>query len=395
MGRDRKRKIRDLLSEIYYSASSASGYGSRRNLARIAAQLAFERKILPVKVNSQSVWWKELVEEWWRGELIPTRFRSGAHIFTRSIFVARRANETWLGDLADFGNLSSFNKGVRWLLIVQDLFSRSIKLLAAQRKKTSEETAHSLDSLFASASRENKLPNRFLTDKGGEFFGKSVEVYKKWGVRHYTTKDVTQKVAPVERAIRKVKARLYKIMAREGSWRWTDKLNAVRRAYNEGDNRNLGTSPEEAEKPENKSSVFYNSVVKKETKVIGTRPKGKKILNEGDVVRILRSQQFGKSYTGMFSEILYVIYEVGKRAGGVTVYYLQELLSGEKVDGIFYGSELEKVDISNLKLPRVKKIHGRRLVEGEREEVNVSYEGDPSGKREWIVYSNLIPYSSS
>ncbi len=64
----------------------------------------------------------------------------------------------------------------------------------------------------------------------------------------------------------------------------------------------------------------------------------------GQIVRILKDQTYSKSYTGNFSNILYVITEREYKTG-VPVYKLKELLTGEPLIGTWYSAELKLVNI--------------------------------------------------
>lgn len=357
-------ELGEKLGAIYYNVDSPAGYSTKNKLWKQA------KKEIPSLTLKQ-------VSHWWATQSIPTRFALAKKKFPRAIFVTHKANYTWLGDLADFTKLSYFNKGFKWLLIVQDLFSRKLIALIALKNKTSKETAAALQGLFTLQS-----PSKFLTDKGGEFLGKCKEIYLQYNVHHYVTHDVTQKVAPVERALLVVKQRLFKIMAKEATWKWIDKLAAIVDVYNKSLNRNLGMSPNEAAEPINQSKVFYNTV----TRHVNKRNIPFKF-EVGQVVRILKDQTFSKSYTGNYSNVLYEIYEREKKSG-VPVYFLKELLTSVKYTGSFYQQELKLVHVDKTKLPNIQAIHGTRL-DRDQEQVLIDI---PTGGRKWMNYEDLIPY---
>ena len=329
---------------------------------------------------------RQQVAEYWGSQKIPSRFAKAKRKFPRAVFMSHYAHEIWLGDLADFSKLAKFNRNYKWLLVVQDLFSRKCLGLIAQKRKTGQDTAAALRELI---NREGKTPKKFLTDKGGEFKGECNTVYRENGIQHYTTNDVTQKVAPVERLILTVKQRLYKIMAAQESWTWIDKMEEILNSYNKSTNRSLGMTPLEAELIENQKKVFDNTVTKKEDERRALMKEDYKY-GIGQTVRIQKDQTFAKSYTGNYSNIVYVIYERGI-IGGARVYKLQELLTAEPVIGTFYANELQPVYLEVSTLPKIEKIHGIRY-DLDQEQVLVSY---PNQKREWLFYDNLIPYTTT
>ena len=201
------------------------------------------------------------------------------------------------------------------------------------------------------------------------------------------TNDFSQKVAPVERSLLTVKQRLFKVMAAQQSWNWIDRLDSILKVLNHTYNRTIGMTPTEAEKPKNQSEVFYNTITKKENLKIAQKRHFK--FEIGKVVRILKDQPYAKSYTGSYSNILYEIYGRKIKASKVPVYFLKEMLSGDKIIGSFYGPELKSVDIIKKNLPKIDKIHGIRL-DKEIEQVLIKYPGER--KRHWIDYDKLIPY---
>jgi len=359
-----------LLAKIYYNDESPYGFSSPQKLWLAA------KKIKPDISLAQ-------VKKWFTTQRVPSRFALARKKFPRATFVTSKANYTWTADLGDLSKLSKANRGFKWLLIVQDLFSRKLKALIPQKTKTSKETAQSLEKLFAV-----EKPRKFLVDQGGEFRGQCNVVYAKYGIHYYTTSDNQQKAATVERALLVVKQRLYKMMAYENSLTWINKLESVKRAFNNSFNRMIGFTPNDAEKPQNEARVFYNTVAKVENRRIAKKGFPKYKFEVGQVVRILKSQQFGKSYTGAYSNILYEIFGQKIMVGGIPVYFLRELLTGEKIKGSFYASELRPVSIDKSKLPKVDQMYGIRL-NNEQEEVKVKV---PGGRQHWVAYDSLIPY---
>jgi hypothetical protein len=261
--------------------------------------------------------------------------------------------------------------------------------LIAQKRKLSKETAESLDSVF-----KRQKCKIFFTDAGNEYKRYCNAVYTQYNIKHVSTTDFATKAAPAERMILYVKQKLYKIMNSEKTFKWIDKLDAVINAINNSYNRTLKMTPLQAGKRENRSKVFLNTVTLPEDFFIS---KTMKINTEytidefsvGDIVRIQMHQPFGKSYVGNFSEVLYVIYERVLK-GGLYVFYLKELLTGEPLQGLFYQAELKHAQIAGKsELPKIEKIHGFRFVDN-KEEVKVNYEGNNA--KVWIPYANLIKF---
>ena len=359
--------MESLLHKLYYSPQSPAGF------SRPAVLWKEARKHMPTITLRQ-------VRQWYRGQDVPSRFQQAKHHFPRSIFVTRAVHVQWLGDLADLGNLMTYNKNYRYILVVQDLFSRRLLGLVALKRKLSQEVAEALQKIIDGV---GQAPRIFFTDQGREFFGECQKVYAKYKIKHVTTNDFTQKAAPVERAILAVKQRLYKVMNSQKTLVWTDKLTDIMTAYNNSYNRTLGMTPAEAALPKNQIQVYQNSVARRELDQWAPHPFRLPI---GSLVRILKEQPFGKSYVGNYSQVVYRIRE-RQMKGGLGTYGLEEFLTGEPLRGIFYEQELTPIKILHQPKKKPDKIHSFRLKDN-REQVLVSYPDHPG--KVWVDYSDLL-----
>lgn len=75
-------------------------------------------------------------------------------------------NAQWDGDLASMENISKYNNGIKFLLILIDIFSRFLIVKPLKDKKKSDTVAKALKSIFTNSMRRPKT-TRF--DQGGEF----------------------------------------------------------------------------------------------------------------------------------------------------------------------------------------------------------------------------------
>ena len=362
------------LSKLYFNPNLPSAFSTPRKLWEVA------RKEIPDLTLAE-------VKHWFTTKEVPSRFQQAKKKFKRAVFTTSKANHQWLADLADIGNLKHHNHNFRYLLVVQDLFSRKILGLAALRNKQSKQVAEAFQKIL---DQQGVAPKIFFTDSGTEFFGEMNKIYEKYNIKHLTSNDFTQKAAPTERAILTLKQRLYKIMAAEKTFIWTDKLDLLLKAFNNSVNRTLGMTPNQAILPKNRSLVFYRSVILPTTKITSLKPP-QSVYRIGQIVRILLQQPFGKSYVGNYSQVLYKVYKKALK-GGVFVYYLNELLTEEPVTGSFYAEELQPVTLKKDPAKIISKIHSFRLKD-HVEEVQVTYANDPQHRRRWVPYSDLIGYS--
>ena len=251
------QSIKEKLSQEYHNSASPSSYSTPYKLWKVV------KKSEPTLTLAQ-------VKYWFSTQDIPSRFQQAKKKFPRTITVTRAPNIQWLSDLCDFKNLTKFNKNHRYLMVVQDCFSRFLIGLVSLKRKLSKDVAAALDNLIKQTELKCEI---FFTDSGLEYSGECKNVYKKYGIEHVTTKDFVQKASITERANLVIKQRLYKMMAADNTFFWIDKLNDVKNAYNNTYNRNLGMTPTEALQWENKSKVFYNTVTRRENEALAKKNK--------------------------------------------------------------------------------------------------------------------------
>ena len=113
----------------------------------------------------------------------------------------------WGADLADMQLLRRYNKGIRFLLCVIDIFSKYAWVVPLKDKKCA-----SIVTAFQSILKHsNRKPNKIWVDKGSEFYNVS---FKKWlqdNIVMYSTLNEGKSVV-AERFIRTLKNKIYKYM---------------------------------------------------------------------------------------------------------------------------------------------------------------------------------------
>ena len=134
----------------------------------------------------------------------------------------------WGADLADMQFLSKFNKRIKYLLCVIDLFSKYGFAVPLKDKK-----GISIVNAFQSILNKSKRkPNKIWVDKGSEFYNAS---FKKWlqdnDIVMYSTNNEGKSVV-AERFIRTLKSKIYKYMTSISKNVYINKLNAIANKYN-------------------------------------------------------------------------------------------------------------------------------------------------------------------
>ena len=129
----------------------------------------------------------------------------------------------WSVDLADMQLLSKFNKGVRFLLCIIDIFSKYAWVIPLKDKK-----GISIVNAFQKIFREsNRKPNKIWVDKGSEFYNSSFkQLLQDNDIEVYSTHNEGKSVT-AERFIRTLKNKIYKYMTSISKNMYIDKLDDI------------------------------------------------------------------------------------------------------------------------------------------------------------------------
>ena len=125
-------------------------------------------------------------------------------------------NQQWQAHLVDMSRLKKSNEGTTFLLTVIDVFSKRAWCIPLKTK-----SAASLVAAFTQFLRE-RAPNTLQTDKGTDFFNRSLEkLLKEHRVHHFATHCGEEtKVSIVERFNRTLKTRMWRYFTKSQSVRY-------------------------------------------------------------------------------------------------------------------------------------------------------------------------------
>ena len=228
-------------------------------------------------------------------------------------------------DLADMTLISKFNKGIKYLLCVIDLFSRYAWVIGLKNKK-GDSIVKRFQSILNTSGRK---PNKIWVDHGSEFCNNKFKSFLKQNdIEMYSTHFEGKSVV-AERFIKTLKNKIYKHMTTIGKNFYFNDLGHIVKAYNNAVHSSRKMKPKDAK---DDSSVKYIEESSKKD------PKFK----VDDHVRISRYKNvFSKGYTPNWSEEVFVIIEVQNT---VPWTYLINDLNGENIKGSFYEKELQKTE---------------------------------------------------
>ena len=233
----------------------------------------------------------------------------------------------WGVDLADMQLLSKYNKGIRLLLCVIDIFSEYAWVVPLKDKK-----GISIVKAFQIILKQsNSKPNKIWVDKGFEFYN---AYFKKWlrdnDTVMYLTHNEGNSVA-AERFIRTLKSKIYKYMTSISKNVYIDKLDDIVDEYNNTYHTIIKMKPIDV-----KDNTYINT-----SKEINNNKDPK--FKVGDRVRISKYKNiFAKWYMPNWSEEVFIIKKVKNT---IPWTYLINDLNGEEIIGTFYEKEfrIEKV----------------------------------------------------
>ena len=175
--------------------------------------------------------------------------------------------------------ISKFNKGVRFLLCIIDIFSKYAWVVPVKDKKV-ESVVNALQSILK---HSNRKPNKIWVNKGSEFYKTS---FKPWLqdnniVMYSTHKEGKSIVAEI--FVRTFKNKVYKYMTSISKHVYIDKLDDIVNEYN---------------------NTYHAAIKIKPIDVSDKDPKFK----VGDHVRISKYKNISaKGYTPNWSEEVFVI----------------------------------------------------------------------------------------
>ena len=206
------------------------------------------------------------------------------HHFRKRKVVVNDIDEIWAADLVDMQSFSKFNNGIKYLLMVIDVFSK-YGWIVPLKSKTGVDVANALGKIFEER-RCTTLhvgalaPMKMWTDKGKEFYNKHVKVL---GVQLYSTEN-EEKSSVVERWDRTMKEKMFKYFSANNTKKYINVLDEMVNNYNNTKHSSIKMTPVEASDEKNKNKVWMNLNGKARTNPV--EPK----FSVGDKVRITKKK---------------------------------------------------------------------------------------------------------
>ena len=291
------------------------------------------------------------------------------HHFRRRKVIVNDIDEIWAADLVDMQSFSKFNNGIKYLLMVIDVFSK-YGWIVPLKSKTGVDVANALSKIFDERSDlGERRPMKIWVDKGKEFYNKHV---KALGVQLYSTEN-EEKSSVVERWNRTMKEKMFKYFSANSTRKYIDILDEMVNNYNNTKHSSIKMTPVEASDKKNKNRVWLNLNGKATNPI---KPK----FSVGDKVRITKKKTvFEKGYTPRWTEEVFTVSQV--QYTDPPTYKISDY-HGEEIQGTFYEQEMQK---TNQDIFRIEKI-----IRKQKNKSLVKWYGYPDSFNSWVDNNYLI-----
>ena len=259
--------------------------------------------------------------------------------------------------------ISKYNKGIRYLLCVIDLFSRYAWVIPLKNKKT-ESIVEGFKNILDDS---NRKPNKICVDHESEFCNNKFKIFlKENDIETYSTFDEGKSVV-AERFTKTLKNKIYKHMTTISKNVYIDVLDDIVKKYNKTAHSSIKMKPKDV------TDIKYVEYSEE------TNKKGPKFKVGGSTKISKYKNIFAKGYTPNWSEEVFV---VNKVRDTVPWTYLINNLNGAEIKGSFYEKELQKTNQKEFRIEKVIKRKGNKLY--------VKWKGYDNSFNSWIDKKNIV-----
>jgi transposase InsO family protein len=181
------------LKEIYFNPGQPGAFAGPDKLNKVIQNQRIHK--IPAKI----------VKQWVQNQDAYSLQKSVRRKFRRNRIIPTGRDALWDMDLADVSNIAEHNNGIKFWLIVIDVFSRYLWLKPLTNKSHISVVNALNEILF-----EGRIPKKIRSDKGKEFLNRWVDkLLSDKGIYHFTTQNET-KANYAERVIRTMKNLVYR-----------------------------------------------------------------------------------------------------------------------------------------------------------------------------------------
>ena len=222
----------EYLTKLYFDPKQRAAFGGPEKLYQVVKKEGlFKLSLRKIKL-------------WLQKQDAYSLHRPARYRFKRLKVITSGIDDLWDADLADVSNLARYNQGIRFLLIVIDVFTRFLWVVPLE-DKSSKTVMTAFTEVFSGGRR----PNSIRCDKGSEFTNRWLKAFmKKTGVYLFFTKNEV-KANYAERVIRTLKTMMFRYFTHNQTYKYTDVLADLVKNYNNRPHGSLGGSaPDEVDR---------------------------------------------------------------------------------------------------------------------------------------------------
>lgn len=305
-------------------------------------------------------------------QLVDELHRGARKNFNRRYVEMRGIHDTLQADLVEMLPYANVNRGMKYILVVINIFSKKA-YARALKDKSGVKVSRAMDSILTDVSHPVK---NLHVDMGREFYnGFMKNVLVKYDVNLYSTY-TTKKASIVERFNRTLKNMMWKRFSMNGSYKWTNILQTLVDEYNDSKHRTIKMKPNNVSR--NNEKFLLDTVYNRKWVI---KPSVKPKYTVGDTVRLSKYKSvFKKGYTPNWTAEVFKVKKI-QYTNPITYQLID--LNGNDVKGTVYAEELQLSKVPDLYL--VEKILRRN---GNR--VFVKWLGFDDSHNSWIIENEMI-----
>lgn len=287
------------------------------------------------------------------------------------------------GDLIDTSLISTRNDGVKFLLVLIDIFTKRAWVYPL-RSKTGAMVRNVMRGWLNSL---DVAPKKLMTDRGREFVNARVSQLLRSHNVEWQPANGTLKACIAERVNKTLQILIYKYLSENETTRYIDVLPQLVDTYNKRGHRTLeGLSPLEADRPANEARV--QAIFHERYEHLARRRKPPKF-KVGMLVRIKtlakKITNAARAYAEQFKGEYFNIARIN-RTLPIPLYYLRSTDTGELIEGGLYANELQRIRGDVYKIESVLR---RRVRRGVRE-ILVKWKYFGPQWNEWIPANSVV-----
>lgn len=299
-------------------------------------------------------------------------------------FYTHERREQVQGDLIDVSSIAIANEGIKFLLLLIDIFTKKVWVYTLKNKSA----ASMVRALRGWLDSLGVKPKILASDRGLEFSNQAVQDLLRRNNVGWQALGGTMKAAVAERANKTIQILIYKYLTDRETTRYIDKLQSLVQTYNKRGHHTLkGLSPDEADQVENEGEV--QAIHHARYEKISRNRKVNLPFKLGDIVRIKtlakKVSSSNRAYAEQFKGEYFRVMRIN-RTLPIAMYYLRSLDTGEMIEGGFYAQELQRQRGNVYKIERVIR---RRVRRGVRE-MYVKWKDFGPQWNEWIPETDIV-----